>query len=126
LLIATGTGSTGWMKSVRKFTPQKLGRIAKTIKDKEFNELYIEEMADKLSESTQFPIDYNEIFFHVRESFATAKAGEGFGKEIRVVSEMLDGHAIIDGWKKFDLKIGGHFYCTTKPEYDLTCMEIEL
>jgi len=62
----------------------------------------------------------------VREGFASAKQGEGFAKEVRVISEMLNGHAIIDGWNHFDLSIGDHFYCTADQKYALKCLEVDI
>jgi len=92
--------------------------------DTDTNELILEEVASKLSEQTRFDIDRDDVFFHVREGFASAKQGEGFAKEIRVISEMLNGHAIIDGWNVFDLSIGDHFYCTASPDHALNCLEL--
>lgn len=83
--------------------------------DQEIDEMVLEEIATKLSESSRFDIDRDECFFHVREGFATKKLGEGFAKEVRVVSEMLDGQVIVDGWNSFDMSIGDHFYCSAHP-----------
>jgi len=44
LLLATGTGSTGWLSSARQITPQKLGAI-KRMFDTDYNELALEEIA---------------------------------------------------------------------------------
>ena len=79
-----------------------------------------------MSDETEFEIDRDDLFLHVREGFASAKLGEGFAKEVRVISEMLNGHAIVDGWKVFNLSIGDHFYCTAGPEHALNCMEVSI
>jgi hypothetical protein len=39
---------------------------------------------------------------------------------------MLNGEAVIDGHKEFDLSIGDQFYVTADPKYALTCLVVDL
>jgi hypothetical protein len=39
---------------------------------------------------------------------------------------MLNGEAIVDGWKHYDLSIGDNFYVTSDPKYALTCLKLEI
>jgi hypothetical protein len=83
------------------------------------------EIASQMSESTKFPVDRDEVYFYIREGFANQKNGEGFAKEIKVISEMLNGEAIIDGWRVYDLSIGDNFYVTADPKYALTTLKLD-
>jgi len=88
-------------------------------------EMISHSMAASLSEQTKFAKDRDEVYYYVREGFSNTKNGEGFGKEIKIISEMLNAEAIIDGWKHYDLSIGDNFYVTADPKYALTCLNLD-
>jgi hypothetical protein len=71
-------------------------------------------------------MDKDEVYFYVREGFSNSKSGEGFAKEVKIISEMMNGEAIIDGWKHYDLSIGDNFYITADPKYALTCLKLDI
>ena len=89
-------------------------------------EMVSHEIASQLSQETKFPIDKDETYFFVREGFSNTKNGEGYATECKVISEMLNGEAIVDGWKHYDLSIGDNFYVTSDPKYALTCLKLEI
>jgi len=66
------------------------------------------------------------MYFYVREGFSNSKVSEGFCRDIKVTSEMLDGEAIMDGWHRINLSIGDVFTIKSDREYDLNVLKLEL
>jgi predicted solute-binding protein len=56
-----------------------------------------EEIANNMSRQTNFPTDSNKMYYYVREPFAGEHQNEGFAKEMRMTSELMDGQVCIDG-----------------------------
>lgn len=115
LVIATGTGSTGWLYSSKIFTKSKLRDIQMMMGTLEISEEVNETIAEEISDQTKFPIDEDKMYFYVREGFSLNREGEGFCTHLKVTSEMLNGEIIIDGHIRVDLSIGDVFCISTGP-----------
>ena len=83
-------------------------------------------LAKELSDETVFPRDNDQMYFCVREGFQfTHGESEGFCKHILVTSEMINGHAIVDGWFTADLSLGDTFTLEADPKYALRVLKTE-
>ena len=67
MIISSGTGSTGWLNSARRFTRHDVEQALSSIGA--HNEPYevVKLLANELSDSTRFARDCNDLFFYVRE-----------------------------------------------------------
>ena len=51
---------------------------------------------------------------------------EGFCKNMKITSEMLNGKVVIDAWYHRDLSIGDQFKLSSSQDYALRAMELEI
>jgi len=128
LIISTGTGSTGWLYSVRQITPYQLEAIQNILGSMGDASLELNEpLAEELSKETIFRRDRDEMYYCVREGFSfTTGASEGFAKQMTIKSEMIDGQAVVDGWFRTDLSLGDSFSLTADPKYALRVANVEV
>ena len=89
--------------------------------DEEINSL----LAQEISAETKFAQDDDRLYFFVREGFSNTRLSEGFVKNVKVTSEMLNGEIIIDGWLKYDLSIGDSFTVESDDAHALTGIKIK-
>lgn len=66
-----------------------------------------------------FPYNSDKLYYFVREGYSMDPAAftwraEGYCKQIKVTSEMIDGRVQIDGYFKVDIGIGDIFYVRSK------------
>ena len=66
------------------------------------------------------------MYFFVREGFSLTQMSEGYCKEAKITSEMLNGQVVIDAWYSADLSIGDQYTLSVKPEFTLRAMELEI
>lgn len=73
VLIATGTGSTGWLYSARQLNARQITNLKRIIglqrATDEDIELYEYRLAQKISQETVFPADSDSMYYFVREGF---------------------------------------------------------
>ena len=50
-----------------------------------------DQLAKNLSDETIFPRTDNQMYFYVREGFSNTSMSEGFCKQLKITSEMLNG-----------------------------------
>ena len=99
LIVATGTGSTGWLYNARRISNAKISalkqRASTVYESRHYNAL----LARDMSKSSTFAPDEHKMYFFVREGFSfTTLVTEGFCSKLVVTSEMLNGEVCIDGW----------------------------
>lgn len=119
LIISTGTGSTGWLYSAKRFTEINVERaLAKLGAYNEPQEVY-SNIAVALSEQTVFPPGRPEMYYFVREPVRAKNfdgEGQGFAKNIEFLSELIDGRVNIDGMKSIDISLGDVFKVSVDPK----------
>ena len=122
LIISTGTGSTGWLYSAKRFTEINVERaLAKLGAYNEPMEVY-KNIAVALSEQTVFPPSHKAMYYFVREPIqgkGFQQEGQGFAQQMEFTSELIDGRVNIDGMKGFDVHLGDTFKVTLDPKYAL-------
>ena len=122
LIISTGTGSTGWLYSAKRFTEINVQRaLTKMGAFDEPEEVY-QNIAVALSEQTVFSPSRPEMYFLVRESMKGKhfkSEGGGFASEIEFLSELIDGRVNIDGMKNMDVSMGDVFKVSVDPDFGL-------
>lgn len=99
MLIATGTGSTGWLYSAKQITPHQVNHFKRAIgqtRDKTID-LVDYEIAKKINKKIIFSSSLDKMFYYVREGFQETAISEGFASDIVFTSEMLKGDVKIDG-----------------------------
>ena len=119
IIIATGTGSTGWLYSAKSITPYQVNHFKRVIgntKDKALD-LIDYEIAKKINSKTIFPSDSSQMYYYVREGFQETAISEGFCKELIFTSEMLKGEIKIDGQRNIPIGIGDRFKLSIDPKY---------
>jgi NAD+ kinase len=118
LIISTGTGSTGWLYSAKRFTEINVERaLNKLGAYNEPSEVY-KNIAVALSEQTVFAPNQADMYYFVREPIqgkGFQHEGQGFAKQIEFLSELIDGRVNIDGMKGFDIHLGDTFNVTLDP-----------
>ena len=124
LIVSTGTGSTGWLHAARQLTVQQLEDVQKLIGSLGVDPETNDKLAEELSNETNFPRDDPRMYFYVREGFSLTRASEGFCKNMKITSEMLNGKVVIDAWYHRDLSIGDKFTLTSSKDYMLRCMQL--
>lgn len=80
----------------------------------------------ELSDQTNFARDDKRMYFYVREGFSLTRMSEGFCKNMKITSEMLNGKIVIDAWYHRDLSIGDQFKLSSSQDYALRAMELEI
>lgn len=103
LIIATGTGSSGWLYSARQITYHDVGTIQSFLGNDENTELANIHLSRLISSSNVFPYDSDKLYYFVREGYTMDPAtyswrAEGYCNVIKVISEMIDGSIQIDGY----------------------------
>ena len=83
-------------------------------------------LAEEVSDETKFGRDDKRMYFYVREGFSLTRLSEGFCTNMKITSEMLDGHVVIDAWYHHDLSIGEQFTLNSHQDYTLRAMELEV
>lgn len=73
IIIATGTGSTGWLYSARQVSASQVNKLKRVIgltkSDEEMPEVYDYKLAHIISQGTIFPPDSDNMYYFVREGF---------------------------------------------------------
>jgi len=67
LLVSTGTGSTGWLYSAKKYSELDVSRALKKLGAHEEPQAVCVHLADHLSKETVFPGDAKKMYYYVRE-----------------------------------------------------------
>ena len=119
IIIASGTGSTGWLYSAKSISPYQVNhfkRIIGNTKDKTLD-LIDYEIAKKINDKTIFSSDSKQMFYYVREGFQETAISEGFCNEFIFTSEMLKGEIKIDGQQNIPIGIGDRFKLSIDPLY---------
>lgn len=115
IIISTGTGSTGWLYSAKRFTEINVERaLAKLGAYNEPQEVY-QNIAVALSEQTVFKPGNPDMYFMVREPITGGSfepEGLGYAKKVEFLSELIDGRVNIDGMKSIDISLGDIFSVT--------------
>jgi hypothetical protein len=111
MIISTGTGSTGWLFSAKRFTETE---VQNTLEGLGFCEPVeaIKLMADQLSENTKFSPSLPQLFYYIREPILQQDFEahwQGFGTNVEFLSELLDGRVSIDGLSSVDVGLGDSF-----------------
>ena len=122
IIISTGTGSTGWLYSAKRFTEIDVERaLAKLGAYNEPAEVHAS-IANSLSEQTVFPPDKPEMYYYVREpcigissSSDFENEGQGFARNLEFLSELIYGRVNIDGLQALDISLGDTFTVTVNP-----------
>jgi NAD+ kinase len=129
MIISTGTGSTGWLHSAKRFTEhdvaQALSRMGANGEPGEA----VKKLADDLTEKTRFPQDHPELYYYVREPTIMGDYEghwEGFAKHIEFLSELIDGRVSIDGLSSIDVGLGETFTVECRPEHSLKIIKFIL
>ena len=92
----------------------------------DLDETLVDNYAREMNDKTIFKQNDTRMYFYVREGFSNSKVSEGFCRDIKVTSEMLDGEAIVDGWFRINLSIGDVFSIQSDTRYNLNVMKLEL
>lgn len=122
LIISSGTGSTGWLHSAKRFTEHDVMHALERMGCAGEPAEVIKKTADELSLGTCFDPDRNELYYLVREPAIKPDyegQWEGFCKKLEFMSELNDGRVSIDGLSSIDLALGDQFTVSCKPEYAL-------
>ena len=117
LIVSTGTGSTGWLHAARQLTINQLEDIQKLIGSLTVDLDTNDKLAEELSNETHFARDDKRMYFYVREGFSLTRMSEGFCKNMKITSEMLNGKVVVDAWYHRDLSIGDKFILSSSPDY---------
>jgi hypothetical protein len=75
LLIATGTGSTGWLYSACRYSEQNVHAALELLGHHGEPELVRIHLAEELSKETVFPCDTQKMYYFVREANAADTSG---------------------------------------------------
>lgn len=122
LIISTGTGSTGWLFSAKRFTEINVERaLAKLGAYYEPQEVH-RSISSALSENTVFKPERQQMYYYVREPIQAKgfiQEGSGFCAQMNFESELIDGRVNIDGMKGFDIHLGDTFTATIDPKFAL-------
>jgi hypothetical protein len=80
IIIATGTGSTGWLYSAKQITPYQVNHFKRIIGNASNKDLCLVdyEIARKINKQTIFPSDSDKMYYYVREGFQETAISEGF------------------------------------------------
>lgn len=76
ILISSGTGSTGWVHSARKFTEMDIHRALVEFGMHDENELVRLHLAESLSNQNVFDHDMEKMFYYVREASSSSVGDE--------------------------------------------------
>ena len=129
IIVSTGTGSSGWLYGARRITNTSIQYIAqellKLYNDREeltaqdefemeaLNQVvkdssFVEQLAQGMSQATEFDSASSRMYFYVRESMKTKfRKREGFANErVKLTSKLYDGQLCIDGSIKMDIQYG--------------------
>ena len=90
-----------------------------------------EKLSREVSSRTIYPADKDAMYYFVREGLSKdpyhhSRHSEGFCKELSFTSQMTSGKVYIDGSLAEDFGIGDEFKVDMRPEYDLTCVKLEV
>lgn len=125
LIVATGTGSSGWLFAARQLIPQKVSEIVQRIGSDAQCRYINEQISNVASKQTTFGSDQHRFFYFVREGFANTKRTEGFTEDLQIVSEMLTGELVVDGWMNIPLNLGEPIHLQTAgSELSLTDLQL--
>ena len=102
LIISTGTGSTGWLYSARRFTPIDVQRALRHFGAHGEPDTVAEHIAQTLSDQTIFDPSMNHMYYYVREGCKFEKQGfsehaQGYAQDLQFTSELIQGRVSIDG-----------------------------
>lgn len=86
-----------------------------------------EHYAKIISKSTIFPHDEERMYYFIREGYLKEINGfnrhsEGYARNIKYYSELIDGRVYIDGYYTKDIGLGDVFTVDTHPSYRLKCI----
>jgi NAD+ kinase len=133
VIISSGSGSTGWAQSYRKISPKTFKLLKDTIgifkSDPKADAEENQKVSYELSKEYVFPTDEDKLYWTVRESYSADPESydweyEGFGQEIKFVSEMINAKCCIDGFYQYPLQIGDSFTVKAGREFALNCLKI--
>eukprot|EP00347_Sterkiella_histriomuscorum_P003842 403362732 len=131
MIISTGTGSGGWLLSSRRLTPRKVNSVLEIMGVEDRSQAVVEYLAAQLNCSLVFPCDSDQQYYYVREGYIAhdnsfSWRSEGYCKEIRVISEIIEGRVLIDGYYNYELEIGQQFTIKSAPENSLKCIQLHI
>lgn len=130
IIVATGTGSSGWLYGARRISANSIRKIARemlklyddveefTAQDEHeidaLNQIVndytlVDQLAQGMSQATEYDSASRQMYYYVRESMKTAvlRQKEGFANErVKLLSELYDGQLCIDGSIKLDIQYG--------------------
>lgn len=88
-----------------------------------------ENLSTLISNKTIFPINSDQLYYFVRESYVSDERlyswrAEGFCKSARITSEMITGQVLVDGHFKHDFGIGDTVTMSCLPKHFLKCVQL--
>ena len=121
VLIATGTGSTGWMQSAKRTSYGDVDGVLRHLGFSE-NEHTISAIADEMSQKTRFDENLPQCYYYVREPQSREgyeNGCQGFAKKVEFLGELFDGMISVDGLVNMKLQFGDRFVCETDRAFGL-------
>lgn len=129
LIISTGTGSSGWLHSAKRFTEHDVAQALNRMGSGGEPAETVKKLADTLTEKTRFAEDYPYFYYYVREPTIMGDYEghwEGFAKHIEFLSELIDGRVSIDGLSSINIGLGETFTVECLPEHKLKIIKFIL
>lgn len=85
IIIATGTGSSGWLYSARQITQEDVSTINDILGNLECDAMMNNNLSGLISSTNVFPYDQDDLYYFVREGYVSDPASyawraEGFCK----------------------------------------------
>lgn len=123
LIIATGTGSTGWLYSAKRFTELDVKRALANLGAHDEPEAVAQHISQTLSDKTIFDPSTDSMYYYVREGCRSkgdfVDHAQGYARDLEFTSELISGRISIDGLKLHEISLGDSFRVTSAPEHQL-------